>query len=79
MVMAGLLAWRCSAFYLWSGCARSCKEDGDQHDPGADHSLVFQCRSAAAACHVPLAIGGWIFVIGLMVYVTVVDIGRLAG
>ena len=29
--------------------------------------------------HVPLAIGGWIFVIGLMVYVTVVDIGRLAG
>ena len=29
--------------------------------------------------HVPLAIGGWIFVIGLMVYVTVVDIGKLAG
>lgn len=29
--------------------------------------------------HVPLAIGGWIFVIGLMVYVTVKDVGKLIG
>jgi regulator of sigma E protease len=29
--------------------------------------------------HVPLALAGWIFMIGLMVYVTVCDIGKLLG
>ena len=29
--------------------------------------------------HVPLAIAGWIFLIGLMLYVTVMDIGKLVG
>ncbi len=29
--------------------------------------------------HVPLAIAGWVFIIGLMVYVTVLDIGKLLG
>lgn len=52
--------------------------------PALDGGKVFLCllekiNPKLRRLHVPLAIAGWVFLIGVMLYVTVLDIGRLVG
>src|SRR4030042_1916227 len=51
--------------------------------PALDGGKVLLCglemvHPAMRRLHLPLSIAGWVLVVGLMVYVTVLDFGRLA-